>query len=247
MWWLAVQAAVSYSQAADAKRKAETENAIRASEAELTNQTRKIANGRNYAVDSLNRWVQSVNNNLALRSGGEALNANTTNRLRTGDYRTQRAFSGSLREAESAGAASVARAASGVNGQVASMIGGTMALRNSIVKEQLRRQGVSEDDGMARQAGMIMSQMVTGLDNSILTPSTDYSSNTPSYLATKNPLLATLPYLLTAAKVGYDEYTQGTTDSTPLTAEQHSRFTGNSTLPNDGLGIDDPYSLWVSK
>ena len=62
MWWLAVQAAVSYSQAADAKRKAETENAIRASEAELTNQTRKIANGRNYAVDSLNRWVQSVNN-----------------------------------------------------------------------------------------------------------------------------------------------------------------------------------------
>jgi len=247
MWWYAVQAAVAYNQASEAKGEADVENAIRGSEAGLTNQTRKIANGRNYAVDKLNRWVKSVNNNLALRSGGEALTASTTNRLRAGDHRTQRAFSGALSEAEALGAASVARAATGINGQVAGMIGGTMALRNSIVKEQLRRQGVSEDDGMARQAGMIMSQMVTGLDNSILTPSTDYSTNTPSYLRTQNPLGAALPALFAMGKNAYNDYQGPKMDSTPLTVTQQSRFEGNSTLPNDGLGIDDPYSTWVSK
>jgi hypothetical protein len=77
------------------------------------------------------------------------------------------------------------------------MVAGTVALRSSIVNEQLRKQGVSEDDAAGQRAGMIMSQMVNGLDNSIIYPNRDNNVNVaqeakaPSALSVYGPLLAT--------------------------------------------------------
>lgn len=245
MGWLAVQAAAGQEQQADAKRAVGVENALRQLETKLTNETRTMANVREHAIGSLNRWVQSVNNNLALRAGGKALEANTVNARRAKDYRAERRFSSSLSEAEALGAASAARGASGLNGNVVDMVAGTMALRSSIVNEQLRKQGISEDDASAQRAGMIMSQMVNGLDNSIIYPNRDNNVNVAQEVKSPSAMSTYAPLLASAAKLGSD-FRFSRQDTSPLTSNQQGYFDGNSNLLNSGLGEDDPFSLWVS-
>lgn len=244
MWWL-IQAGASYLQNNDAKNEAKKENALRQNEAKLTNETRVAANVREHAIGSLNRWVQSVNNNLALKAGGKALEANTVNSRKAQDYRTERRFSSSLSEAEALGAASAARGSSGLNGGVVDMVAGTVALRSSIVNEQLRKQGVSEDDAAAQRAGMIMSQMVNGLDNSIIYPNRDNNVNVAQEVKSPSAISTYAPLLASAAKLGSD-FRFSRQDTSPLTSDQQGYFDGNSNLPNSGLGGDDPFSLWVS-
>ena len=245
MWWMAIQAAVAYSEKDKADAAAKEEMGLRKVEARLTNETRVMANVREHAIGSLSRWVQSVNNNLALRAGGKALEANTVNARKAKDYRTERRFSSSLSEAEALGAASAAKGASGLNGSVVDMVAGTVALRSSIVNEQLRKQGISEDDASAQRAGMIMSQMVNGLDNSIIYPNRDNNVNvaqevkSPSAISTYAPLLASAANLVS-------DFRFSSQDTSPLTSEQQGYFDGNSNIPNSGLGEDDPFSLWVS-
>ena len=245
MWWLAIQAAASYLQNNDAKNEAKKENALRQNEAKLTNETRVMANVREHAIGSLNRWVQSVNNNLALKAGGKALEANTVNARKAKDYRTERRVSSSLSEAEALGAASAARGASGLNGGVVDMVAGTVALRSSIVSEQLRKQGISEDDAAGQRAGMIMSQMVNGLDNSIIYPNRDNNVNVAQEAKAPSALSVYAPLLASAAKLGSGFKFSGDNNA-PLTDQQQGYFDGNSNLPNSGMGQDDPFSLWVS-
>jgi len=227
MWWLAIQAAATAVQQNEAESAADDENYMRKTEAGLTNATRTMANVREHAIGSLSRWTQSVNNNLALRAGGKALEANTVNSRRAKDYRTERRFSSSLSEAEAKGAASAAVGASGINGGVVDMVAGTIALRSSIVNEQLRKQGISEDDASAQRAGMIMSQMVNGLDNSIIYPNRDNNVNVAQEVKSPSAMSTYAPLLMSAAKLGGDWLSKRGPSSWNSTQGTDPSITGN--------------------
>ena len=242
MWWLAVQAAVSAYQANEANDKVKVQNSIRKAEADVANAVRDKRNGVAIAVDKLNRWVQSTNNNLRLKAGASALEANTTNAVRRSDERTVRQFTSLTQRAEAMGQQAAAVGLSGVSGQVTDMIAGTISLRDSIVTEGLRRQGVSEDFDTARRAGAIMSQMINGLDNSILTPSMDYNINTPDLQHEKSGTGMFLPILLNAGM----QYAQSgggekTAEGTPNRPPAQFQFE-TSVAP----GADDPFSFMVT-
>jgi hypothetical protein len=244
MWWMAVSAALQMYSANEANDKAKVANSIRKAEADATNRIRDTRNGVNIAVDKLNRWVQSNNNNLRMKSAASALEANTTNAARRSDERTTQRFQSAIQRAETLGAQQAAVGLSGVSGPVTDMIAGSIALRDSIVAEGLRKQGVSEDFDTARRAGAIMSQMVNGLDNSILTPMIDHNTATPDLLHEKSGTGMFAPILLnSASQMGSSlQSSTGNATGTPDRAPEKFQFE-TSVSP----GADDPFSFWVSQ
>jgi hypothetical protein len=238
-------AAMQAYQANEANDKSKVQNSIRKVEAELANKVRDSKNSVAAQVDKLQRWVQASNNKLRMQAAASAIEANTVNASRRGSERMRQKFSSSVQRAEVMGQQAAATGLSGVAGPVTDIVAGTLALRDSIVTENLRRQGLSEDFDTARRAGALMSQMVNGLDNSILHPSIDYNQATPNLLHEKSgnemfaPILANLgvEYLKQEPpKILVKDTPSGTPDRVP----EQFRFE-TSIAP----GADDPFSLWV--
>lgn len=139
------------------------------------NKVRQAQNAAEASRNNLARWTQSVNNNRALKSGGEALNANITNYYREADSALMGGFSDQIREAENEGASNASAAFAGVDGSVVDMVNGSVALRDSMVREAATRRNEMFANDTAVRAGTIMSQMVGGLDNSLVLDSLDYN------------------------------------------------------------------------
>lgn len=149
--------------------------------AETGNKTRVAQNTARMAEGTLARFVQSVNNNRALDAGANAQESLVVNHMRRGDANLSRGFSASIRDAEQAGHSAAAAAVAGVDGNVVDMVNGSTALRDSIVRQSVDEHQSMENYDASRRAGAIMSQMVSGLDSSVILDTLDYNQDVEQY------------------------------------------------------------------
>lgn len=136
--------------------------------ADATNQVKRGRNIEEMARNGLSRYVQSINNNRTLDDGGDAFTANLINGLHNQDNEVNKKLLGDVRTLEEFGAAMASQGASGAGGQVTDMINSTTALRASISKELALQSGESMDYAIIQRGKSIMSQMVGGLDGSLI-------------------------------------------------------------------------------
>lgn len=248
---MALQAGLAYHQANEANDQAKKANALSVARADSTNRIVSAQNVVAMKVDALSRWSQAVNNRLALKSGASALEANTANTLRRQDDRAGAAFSNSVQMAEQFGSQQAAAAASGVSGNVVGMIAGSMALRSSIVQENYRRAGITEVSDSQHKAGMIASQMINGLDHSILTPSINWNIAQPDVMQTQSNSSMLASAVLPAAGQlvkanglpSMDTLKSLVSDLPTNTLSPGKQFTWDTSIVP---GAKDPWSLWVS-
>lgn len=147
---------------------AQANNRISEANAAAGNKVRVAKNAYEAARLNVARYMQSVNNNRVLDDGGHSLEATMVNFRRHADNEMMGDFSSQVRSAEQAGHAAASQAYAGVDGNVVDMVNGSTALRDSIVRQHTKDIMGMEAYDTTRRAGSIMSQMVGGLDNSLL-------------------------------------------------------------------------------
>jgi hypothetical protein len=157
---------------------AKANNLISKTNAETGNRVRAAENLAASAQGNLQRFTQSVNNNRALDAGGRALEALNVNTLRGGDANLRAGFSANIRSAEAMGHMAASAAVAGVGGSVVDSVNQSTALRDSIVKQSVADNVGSASWDESRRAGNIMSQIVGGLDSSIILDHMDYNVQT---------------------------------------------------------------------
>lgn len=213
-------------------------NRLSAINAKTGNDLRQASNAAKAAEGNLARFVQSVNNNRTLEAGGNAQEALVVNATRRGDAQLTNSFSVSIREAEQAGHSAAAAAAAGVDGNVVDMVNASTALRDSIVRQSVDERQSAEAYDVSRRAGNIMSQMVSGLDNSVILDSLDYNID----VAQSRPELSSFAALVRGAfpaaldtSLGSPSYNGGQTGSTKTTTQ----YTGGlGTRQQSGSSFD---------
>lgn len=193
--------------------------------ARTSNATRQASNAAAAAEGNLARYVQSVNNNRALEAGGSAQEALLVNYLRGRDRQTAGNFSDDIRSAEQAGHSAAAAALAGVDGNVVDMVNGSTALRDSIVRQSVEERQSAQAYDVSRRAGNIASQMVAGLDNSIILDRLDYNVD----YAKETPELSVFAQTLNGFFPGATWYSNGAApnkDSQSSTATTQSEYDG---------------------
>lgn len=201
MWWMVAAAAKGWLGNQSAKAQAEIDTKMSKVNTELSGKTTRAKNVETMARNNLSRYLQSVNNNRVLDDGGDAFTANLVNGLKGADQRANQRVLEDIGALEQFGAASAAQAQSGTGGQVVDMINSTTALRSSISRELERQSGESANFEVGQRSRSIMSQMVGGLDGSLIIDSLDtnqayeqsYSSSNRS--AISSSLIEMLPAL----------------------------------------------------
>lgn len=154
------------------------------------NRVRQAGNAAAAAEGNLNRFVQSVNNNRRLKAGGDAQEALVVNAARAGDAQLAGRFSDSIRDAEQVGHAAATQALNGLGGSVVDMVNTSTALRDSIVKQSVDDKQNAQAWDTSKRAGVIASQMIGGLDSSVILDRLDYNvdvaqhQNKTSFLGT---------------------------------------------------------------
>lgn len=157
------------------KAQAEIDTRLSAINAAATNQVKRAQNLEMMAKNSLSRYVQSVNNNRTLDDGGDAFTANLVSGLRMMDSEVNQKILNDVKTLEEFGAASASQAAVGARGQVVDMINSTTALRSSISRELQKQSGEVAAFEVGQRSRSIMSQMIGGLDSSLILDSLDAS------------------------------------------------------------------------
>ena len=143
--------------------------------AEENNKVSRAKTVETLARNSLSRYMQSVNNNRMLDDGGDAFTANLINGFREIDSEANRKILSDVKSMEEFGAAAASQAASGAGGQVVDMINSTTALRASISRELATQSAEQGNFEVTQRSKSIMSQMVGGLDGSLIIDSIDTS------------------------------------------------------------------------
>lgn len=192
---MAVKAVLGAVAGGAERASAKANNSLSHLNADSKNKVRIAQNADEAAKNTLSRWIQSVNNNRALDAGGHALEANTVNALRSQDVEVGQGFMRSIQNAEQAGVQAAAAASSGVDGNVVDMVNQSVALRNSIIEQHAAGISDMKNYDTARRAGSIMSQVVGGLDNSIILDQFDFNK---AY-AVEKPVLSPFAYALQGA------------------------------------------------
>lgn len=159
----------------------EANNRLSAQNAESTNKLRAAANAQVAATNNLNRWVQSVNNQRRMDSAGEALESTVVNARRQADKALTSSFASDISRAEAAGQMASSAAMAGVSGDVVDQVNTSVALRDSIVRQEFSDNLELGKSDVARRAGNIMSQMVGGMDASLIQDSFNYNLEVPVY------------------------------------------------------------------
>lgn len=241
MWWAALAGGMQQKYHGYAEKAViEANNRLSKQNAESTNAIRQASNAATAAQGNLNRWVQSVNNNRRMDSAGEALEANTVNARRAGDQALKGGFSASIQNAEQAGQMAASAAFSGVGGDVVDMVNTSVNLRNEIVKQEFSDRLDLAHSDVARRAGNIMSQMVGGLDSSILMDNLDYNIAVAEYTPTKSSAYNFVAGAMKGMGMGsgldenqYQKYDAGKTHGTDFTGNAKFSFTDNRYLTLD--------------
>jgi len=151
------------------------QNRVRKAQADAEDTLRPARNQAAAAQSSLALWSQSVNNQRRARSVGLQLEGNAVNSARQRDAVLGQSFTGSIRNAERAGAQMAAAASSGVSGNVVDMVAGATALRRKVGEEATQRMLGQSGYDTARRAAELSSQLVSGLDTSMTMAGIDYN------------------------------------------------------------------------
>jgi hypothetical protein len=159
------------------KAQAQIDTRLSAVNATASNQVRRAKNTETAAHNGLARYVQSVNNNRLLDDGGDAYTANLVSGWKFLDSATNQSFLNDVRNMEEVGAAVASQAAVGAGGQVTDMINSTTALRASISKELAQQSVDSARYDITARSQSIMSQMVGGMDGSLIIDQLDESKS----------------------------------------------------------------------
>lgn len=176
VWWNAIAGfAQGYEGSKAFIAQGEANNRLSKVNADARNRVRQASNANEAAQNSLARWIQSVNNNRRLDAGGDALEQNIVNYRRSEDAALTQSFAKGISEAEQEGAMAAAAAVSGVDGNVVDMVNSSVALRDSIVGQQMSDFRDMRAYDTAARAGSIMSQVVGGMDNSLILDTLDYN------------------------------------------------------------------------
>lgn len=167
----------AYSNASVTKAQVEANNRLSAAQADNDNRVRGAGNAFAAARGSLSRYIQSLNNNQTLEAGGAALEENLINSRRREDTMSSASFEDQIKDAEQTGAQAAAAAFAGVGGEVADTVSvSTRLMQQRASLEALRSRDFRIYDD-ARRAGVIQTQTVRGLDQSLIFDSLDYSIN----------------------------------------------------------------------
>jgi hypothetical protein len=165
------------------KKAAAHNNELSILNAKIGNENTLYENAYEAAKNGLARFMQSLNNNRALKAGGDALEANTVNFLRSSDMNTLRGMAVDEHNMETLGKVQANAALAGIDGNVVDSINLSTNLRNQIAKgaaESVKNQATYDT---ARRAGNIEQQVVGGLDSSIIldkfNPNVAYSMEQP--------------------------------------------------------------------
>lgn len=187
MWWAALAGGIQQKYHGYAERAViQANNRLSKQNAESKNLLRQASNAAEASKGNLARWVQSVNNQRRMDSAGEALEMNIVNARRQGDSALNAGFSQSLQAAEQAGQMVASAAAAGVSGDVVDMVNTSAALRDSIVRQEFSERIDLAASDTARRAGNIMSQMVGGLDSTLLLDNLDYNIDIATFTPWKS-------------------------------------------------------------
>lgn len=182
MWWMAGASGAlglvsGFFGASSSNKLASINERLSSGLAKDANTVRSARNEEMAATNSLNRWVQSVNNSRALKAGGETKEASDRNFYRQSDAWAYNSVSEGIAKAEQAGASAAGSAAAGVEGSVVDMVNTSTRLRSAIVDQRTRDvQGLVRSDA-DRRAGQIMSQTIQGLNTSLILDNLDYSTD----------------------------------------------------------------------
>ncbi len=160
-----------------AKEDARARNEVRRANAEAANLVRGANNEKAAAFGHLNRWLQSVNNNRALDNAALSLEQTKANYLRQVDASRAGDFQRQLQVQEQAGAASATRGYTGFSGNAAEMVGGSAALRQALVEQTVQKNYKVADQDQQRKVHAITSQLMGGLDQSLILDAVDYNRN----------------------------------------------------------------------
>lgn len=234
-------------------------NSINALNAKTGNDVRQAQNAATAAQDNLARFTQSVNNNKVLTAGGNAQAALTVNALRGSDAHMAQDFSGSIAQAEQAGHMAASAASAGVDGNVVDMVDTSTALRNSIIGQQVK---TSEDESaydVGQKRGQIASQMVSGMDQSLILDHLNYNVDVAKTQGLTNVFSAALQGFfpngtdsgladsLQSAKttVGnwYDQATGPSAQEKMDTAMSKFDWSNPDSIPDTDAGGSNPYSI----
>lgn len=193
MWWNAIAGAVQgVFEGQGTRAVIAAGNRVRQTNADASNKVRQASNLAAAAEGNLARWTQSVNNNRRLDAGGEEIEANIVNARRQMDAGLTANFTTSIATAEQEGAAAAAQAVAGIDGSVVDMINGSVALRDSIVRQGIDKNIELTNYDTAARAGSIMSQMIGGLDGSIIMDKMDYTVDVARFEQGFNDLASAL-------------------------------------------------------
>lgn len=176
MWWMAIVGAANGLLQGDvARHAAKNNNRLSKLNAEVGNRNRQLANQAAAAQGNLARWVQSVNNNRFADDAGKALAANLETYYRDSDMQINRGLSEDIRAAEQQGMQTAQAAAVGAVGNTVDMVSASTVLRYGLVDQQIENLKAYNAYDTTRRAGNIMSQMVSGMDSSIILDTLDYN------------------------------------------------------------------------
>lgn len=182
MWWTAASAAMQfvggYAKASLANAQVDIQNKVSRANAANANKVRAASNENVAAQGDLARFVQAENNRRQLEADGQTLEAHVVNYLRQSDRGAVSSFMESIQAAEAEGAAAAAQAASGVTGSVGDMVNGAMALRRAMAEQLASDEKDMRAFDFKVRHGQLMSQMVGGLDNSIVFDALDLNRDT---------------------------------------------------------------------
>lgn len=270
MWWNALAGAIQGGIGSKAFRAAtDANNRLRRLNVESREKVRQAGNLAESAKNNLSRWIQSVNNNRRLKAGGEALEANIVNARRGLDQAGRQGFANDIQNAEQAGRMAAGAAFSGIQGDVVDMVDFSVNLRNTIVDQAVAdKQGMASYD-VARRAASITSQMVGGLDNSVILDSLDYTKEAATqdvnFSGWQHAMFGMIKHMggVTSDPGPKSENQQADTSLSgsyrfddQTTESQRSSFGGQHgmSLDSNSNGArfsfekdDDPYDLWGDK
>lgn len=209
-----------------------------------SNMLRAGENEKRAANLSLANMMQSLNNQRAMRAGGEQLTTMAVNYQRMLDTANKGRFAEQIQASEQMGKLVAQAAWSGVGGSSSSAVERTLRLRQSIMDQQRTAQLKQAGSDFRTQFGQVQRGIAEGLDYRYQLAGMDYATDVAPYRAKPTAAATAFQFLAgnigniaNAANAGWSAPTAGPTlDTVGMVNKEASSFF-NVGGPS-GIGID---------
>lgn len=149
-------------------------------QAKASQRSRDARNLAAKAQANVARFGQSIQNNRALRAGGEQVNAMTENIGRISDQFVRGNVARQLQANEELGRVSAAAGWTGTGGSSVRAVEETLRRRNAIVEEDVARTQKQQISTMRRQRGTALATAIANMDSRHIMADLDYGFDVPA-------------------------------------------------------------------